>query len=204
MRDDRFLGVFFARPRRVLGRLLRPFSMRHRLTLEAIGSPFVNPGSRATPVDLILAVRVCSIDDPLEAVSGSSFSDWFAGVKMRRRPGIFEFHAAAFADYIAEFSTPPSLFAEPSGGSGRGVHWTLTVATALVEAGFEEERVWNMPEGLAVWYYVAGSIRKGAEMEILTTEAEENLPGVEAAIAEAEAKVAAERARSKPSTKPGR
>jgi hypothetical protein len=204
MRDDRFLGVFFARPRRVLGRLLKPFSMRHRLALEAIGSPFVNPGSRATAVDLILAVRICSLDDPLEAVSGSSFSDWFAGVKMRRRPGLLEFHSAAFADYVEEFSTPPSLFFEPKGGGGKGVHWTLTVATALIEAGFDEERVWTMPEGLAVWYYVAGSIRKGAEMEVLTTEREDELPEVDAAIREAEAKVAATMRKPRAATKPGR
>lgn len=192
MSDDRFLAAFLARPRRILGRQLRPFSMRHRLTLEAIGSPFVAPtGARATVNDLILAVRICSFDDPLEAVSSPSFGDYLHSVKMRLRPGWFEMHLGAFEGYIREHATHPPIFApDDSKRKETGLHWTLTVATALIADGFPEERVWSMSESLAVWYYLAGAVRKGADLEVLTTELEERLPDIDDAIAEAEAKVA--------------
>lgn len=41
--------------------------------------------------------------------------------------------------------------------------------------GFSEAEAWSMPEGRAIFYYTADQIRRGAEVQIMTTEEEEML-----------------------------
>jgi hypothetical protein len=44
-----------------------------------------------------------------------------------------------------------------------------------MKIGFTEAEAWAMPEGRAVFYYTADQIRRGAEVQIMTTEEEEVL-----------------------------
>lgn len=186
MNDDRFLTAVFARRRLVCGRLLKPFSLRHRITLEAIKSPLLIPGEKVSHADLVAACRVCSFDDPAEALSKIEFRDWWEGVKLRRRPGYFEREFEQWNEYLNEFSSRPKVFSRGKTVGDRGLHYALSIVSTLVDSGFPEERAWTMPEGLAVWYSVAKSLREGAEVEILTTEAEDAFESFDQLVEEAE------------------
>lgn len=186
MNDDRFLTAVFARRRLVCGRLLKPFSLRHRVTLEAIKSPLLVAGAKVSHSDLVAACRVCSFDDPVEALSKVDWLDWWEGVKLRRRPGYFEREFEQWNEYLNEFSSRPKIFSREKNIGDRGVHYALSIVSTLVDSGFPEERAWTMPEGLAVWYSVARSLREGADLEILTTEAEESFAVFDQLVEEAE------------------
>lgn len=58
--DERFLRAWFCREHTVVGSTLRPFSLAHRLVLEAVDSPVVLPSRPFTMADLCLAVRICA------------------------------------------------------------------------------------------------------------------------------------------------
>ena len=186
MNDDRFLTAFFARRRKVCGRLLEPFSLRHRVTLEAINSPLLIPGEKVSHSDLVAACRICSIRDPLVALKDIEFRDWWEGVKLRRRPGYSERQFTEWNEYLNEFSSRPKIFSKGKSVGDKGLHYSLAIVSSLVEAGFPEERAWTMPEGLAVWYSTARSLREGADIEILTTETEDQLDEFDQLVEQAE------------------
>ena len=198
--DDRFLTAFLSLERhKVAGHTLRPFSLRHRLTLEAIESPLL-PGSpnagKATPTDLILAARVCSMPDAFEAVRRSRWLDRFWLVRMTLNPSRYMEQLGRWRGYILDTAQHPIIASktEKEGRRDSGVHWMLSVVCGLKRLGFTEEEAWTMPEGRALFYFYADAIRDGAEVRVVTTEAEAKLPAARAAVeaAVAKAKAAAE------------
>lgn len=85
--DERFLRAWFCREHTVLGRKLRPFSLAHRLVLEAVGSPFMAPDRPFTMSDLCVAVRICASADPFTTTGGPTWLErvifWRGGSQMR-------------------------------------------------------------------------------------------------------------------------
>lgn len=196
--DERYYAAFLSLSKhRVCGRDLRPFSLRHRLVLSAIGSPLL-PGStkQINPSDLIVAARVCSIPDPFEATGGRSMRDVLRLALYSLRPRLYYSDLGAWRDYLLDTAQHPVMAGKKDANKrDRGVDWTLNVALSLIGMGFTEEEAWTMPEGRAMFYFVANAIRNGADVEIVTTEQQEKLPlareAVEKAIAEANARLAA-------------
>lgn len=191
MADDRYYSAFLSLDcHRVCGYRLRPFSLKARLTLEAIGSPLL-PGSkdasRATPADLILAARVCAITNPFEAVKGGRFWDKVWLLRMLGNANVFAAQLIAWRDYLIDTARHPLVAATKEGRNKTpsGVEWTLAVATSLVELGFTEDEVWTMPEGRAMFYFYAKAIKEGADLRIVTTEFEAELPAKRKAVREA-------------------
>lgn len=187
--DKRYLGAFLnLKSHRVAGRVLRPFCLRHRLTLEAIGSPCL-PGSDApvTRADLLLAVRVCSIQDPHSATAGGGLRDALALLKWKLWPASYLRDLAQWVTYLEDCATQPVIGSVRKGpGKGRqgsrGLDWTLAVVVGLMELGFREDEAWEMPEGRALHYFFAYAIRGGAELDFWTAQDEEDLPRMRAAI----------------------
>lgn len=186
--DDRYLGAFLnLTTHKVAGYRLKPFCLRHRLTLLAVNSPLV-PGvlRPILPHDLILAARICSIQDPFKAVSSSHISDIFRDYRYKRNKGLFIEQLKLWRDYIKDTAQHPNISGKKSADrKDRGIDWTLSVASGLIEMGFTEEQAWTMPEGRAMFYFFAKAIRMGADIDVLTTEQENKLPDAKRLVMEA-------------------
>lgn len=198
--DDRFHAAFLSlNQHKVCGRKLRPFCLRHRLTLQAIDSPLL-PGSpkmrQTRPEDLVLAARVCSIPDPFEAVKGASLWDSLRWVKMLGNPSLFAKELGLWRAYMADTAQHPRVAVKKEGAAqrDRGIDWMLSVVVSNMELGFTEEEAWTMPEGRAMFYFFTRAIRAGAEVDILTTEHDGKIPQARDAVAHA-IKLAEEKAK---------
>lgn len=191
MRDDRFHAAFLSLSRHELcGKKLKPFCLRHRLTLQAIDSPLL-PGSpkagKTRPEDLMLAARICSMADPFEAVKGASFWEALRWVKMLGDPPRFLSEISKWRAYLKDTAQHPNVMVrqDTSAPKERGVDWMLSVTVSLMEMGFTEEQAWTMPEGRAMFYFYARAIRLGAEVDIITTEHDNRIPQAKEAVADA-------------------
>lgn len=189
--DDRFHGAFLSlRQHRVAGYTLRPFCLRHRLTLQAIDSPLL-PGSpkagETSPSDLILAARICSIPDPFLAVKAGSWKDAITWLRATAKPLWFISEVKAWRSYMLDTATHPVVATKTDrpGRRDRGVDWMLSVVVSLMEMGFSEEEAWTMPEGRAMFYFFARAIREGAEIDIVTTEHDRKIPQAKEAVRKA-------------------
>lgn len=192
MADDRYYSAFLSLDTHsVCGYKLRPFSLKARLTLDAINSPLLpgrKEGGKLTPADLILAVRVCAHTDPFKAVKGGRFMDKVWLLRMLANPMLFGRQLIAWRAYLADTARHP-LVAQTKESTKvqipSGIEWTLAVASSLIEMGFSEDEAWTMPEGRAMFYFYARAIREGADLRIVTTEFEAELPSKRKAVAEA-------------------
>lgn len=198
MACDRYLGAFLNLTKHnVCGYELRPFCLRHRLVLDAIGSPFLPGGSviNPTPADLVLAARVCATPDPFQAVR-PTFRDGFRIIRLTNSRRRYAREVAAWQAYVMDTAQHPRIGGKPSPHKrDRGLDWTLSVIVSLMEMGFKEEEAWTMPEGRAMYYFFAKAIREGAELDITTTSMEDRLPEAKAQV---EAAIAAANARLRP------
>lgn len=178
MNDDRYLTAFLSLPsREILGRRVYPFSLRHRLILETLGSPLVKAGEEIRREDLILGLRVIQSDGYNLDLKAPTWRDYWLNIRLGHNPYLIQLGAIQFAAYLEDYSTGPAIWKqrEGAGGGDSGIHWTLGVVLSLMQMGFSESSAWAMPEGRAIFYYTADQIRRGAEVQIMTTEEEEML-----------------------------
>ena len=170
--DGRFLRAF-TDPAKVtcLGRPVYPFCLKYRVRLLAIESPFVTEEKPITPLDLIMAVKICAE----EPVNDLGFWDKVQLHRLGRRPIILSLEIQRFVDYVHATAWPKFWKANTKSGAtadDQGIPWPLMVVASLVKHGFEEKRVWEMPECQAIWFNAAHSSMNGSEMKVLTTEEE--------------------------------
>lgn len=153
----------------------------------AVNSPLV-PGvlKPIAPHDLILAARICSIQDPFEAVSKSRLTDLFRDIKYKQNKAAFINQLKLWRDYLKDTAQHPIVNGKRNADrKDRGVDWTLSVASNLIEMGFTEEQAWTMPEGRAMFYFFAKAVRSGADIDILSTEQESKMPEAKRLVMEA-------------------
>jgi hypothetical protein len=177
MNDDRYLTAFLCLPsRRILGRKVFPFSLRHRLILETIGSPILKSGEEIRREDIVLALRVVESDGLNFDLKRANWRDKWLNLRLAQNPFLIRRGAIEFAAYLEDYTTGPAIWkSRAGGGADSGIHWTLGVVIGLMSIGFSEAEAWSMPEGRAIFYYTADQIRRGAEVQIMTTEEEEML-----------------------------
>jgi hypothetical protein len=177
MNDDRYLTAFLCLPsRRILGRKVFPFSLRHRLILETIGSPILKSGEEIRREDIVLALRVVETDGLNFDLKRATWRDKWLNLRLAQNPFLIRRGAIEFAAYLEDYTTGPAIWkSREGGGTDSGIHWTLGVVIGLMSMGFSEAEAWSMPEGRAIFYYTADQIRRGAEVQIMTTEEEEML-----------------------------
>lgn len=172
--DERFLHAWFLRQHTVLERKLRPFSLAHRVVLEAVGSPFASEDTPFAMSDLAVAVQICSASNPFLPLRRPR---WLERVRFWRGtldPSYFRQESQKFVHYLDEHSSGPKFWqpVEPLPFKEK-IPWPLDVAAGLLRrTNLSEEQVWFMPVGKAFWYYTALCKQDGANPDVLTTQDE--------------------------------
>jgi hypothetical protein len=180
--DKRFLTAFLNPSKYVVGGIeLDFFCPRHYITLQAVGSPFLNPqgAEGLTYKDLFIALRICSTKNWEEAVKKPPLTERW---KYYLLEGLVQKQALAYAQfgyYLNESMTVPKVWMKEDESSHQrkpsNLPETVALATILMtKFGFREDEAWNMPFAKAVWYATAFGIQEGGEVSIITTETEEN------------------------------
>lgn len=181
--DSRFLKAY-SDPNDVviLGKRLYPFCLKYRVWLEALQSPLVLGGT-VGPEDLLFALQVCSESK----VGKFGFIERWRLLRLASNPPEFKRQLQLFADYTLVSHWPKFWETKTKASSnGKGVPWPLSVVASLVANGIEEQRAWEMPECQAIWLNTAFAIRKGADLNILTSEQEEQMEALDKLAAEKE------------------
>jgi len=160
---------------RILGRLVYPFCLKHRLQLLALDSPFMQEGDPTiTPSDLLLAVKVCAEED-----LAPTWRDTWEGIKLTRSRKYMGEEGRKFLLYAGSANWPKFWEATKRDGNTTGSPWILSIVCNLVKHGVPEERAWNMPEAQAIWMSTGFLANEpGNEVKVLTTDEEEMLDQV--------------------------
>ena len=167
--DRRFILAFTdPEPEEVLGYRLAPFSLRDRVRLHAIDSPFVE-GTGFTPAAVVAALKTCAGQSLREI----TMKDKALLARMDCEPEfmqktIAQFVGRMYVEHWPKFWETGKLEQRTS-----GMPWALSLVATLISNGVPEERAWTMPEAQAIWMSTAFSAMKGAEVNLLTTEDEE-------------------------------
>lgn len=144
----------------ILGRKLHPFCAFDLLSLEAINSPFIQPGSTCEVADLLLAVWILS--NPIApdltighlelSFAGRAWVDRIRGeIEMPRDCGLME-------TYIADFHAPPEMMGgKPSTPiTALGAPWIFSVVIGVVkQMHLPLREAWTMGLGQLLWYRAA-------------------------------------------------
>lgn len=179
--DARYLKATTVLPHqnKVCGRTLRAFCLRHRIALEAVGSPFVDPvGKKFTPVDVIVAVKILSTYDKEEMAEGLSLKDRFYLALMAIRPKYYSRCVGLILGCIQASLSYPKFWSKDEKKENRKfekIPYPLACVSSLCRNGVDLESAWTMPEGEAVWMSVANALYDGAKIDVLSTDEEKDL-----------------------------
>jgi hypothetical protein len=176
--DSRFLKAYSDPSKiRILGKTLYPWCLKYRVWLTAFDSPLVK-GGIVGPEDLLFAVNVCS-ESPVGRFN--PIERWRL-LRLATNPPEYQRQLKLFADYTLVSHWPKFWQNDKKTSSnGKGVPWPLSVVSNLIANGIEEKRAWEMPECQAIWMNSAFAINKGADLNVLSTEEEDMLDGLEKA-----------------------
>jgi hypothetical protein len=161
----------------ILGRHLRPFSLWHRLLLQAVHSPFLC-GDQLRFFDMREAVGVCQLSYPHSRVKrpwivpfgcylwyGFPRKRWTKFLK-QTRDRLLEY----FGDYISQpeysIKTPEAPPGPPLGEIPEGF---VIVCDVISFLNCSEDHAWDIPVGRAYWYQM-GYRNKTQIIDFLTEE----------------------------------
>jgi len=172
MADRRFLNAHLIAARtNVLGRVLLPFCIKHRIWLQAIESPFLEADKEITPSDLIIGLKVCAE----EQFGEPTWADRWLMLRLTLNRKLFAEGCRAFVAHIDTHKDWPKFYEKKDsarGGEGT-VPWQLSVVAALCKNGISYGEAMQMPEAKAIWLSAVFAIQGGAKMDILSTDDEE-------------------------------
>jgi hypothetical protein len=174
MADQRFYEAFLIPSATwVIGKKIKPFCLRHRIFLEAIGSPFFSDDKdrEITQSDLIIALKICA-DEP---IGSPTLADRWLALRLWLSPALFRQGCKGILWHIDSSRLFPKFWERTDrqgSGSGASLPWHLIVACNLIKSGISYQDAFNMPEAKAIWLSSAFSIMGGAKLEILTTDDE--------------------------------
>jgi len=172
MADRRFLSAHLIPARTyVLGRMLLPFCIKHRIWLQGIDSPFLQSDKEITPADLIIGLKVCAE----ESFGKPTWADRWLALRLTLDSKLFAEGCRAFVCHIDTHKDWPRFYEKKEsqrGGEGT-VPWQLSVVAALCKNGITYSEAMQMPEAKAIWLSAVFSIQGGAKLDILSTDDEE-------------------------------
>lgn len=151
----------------VCGLRMRPLSLGHAFSLEAIGSPFYT-GVLGDFSQLRLAAWICSRPalEPFDA-TGIRFRLWsWLAAKMD-----FDTEAARWAVYVADYCAPPQFWSKQTKEKAEPSKLPSSIATVvrLMRLGMTEKEAWSTPVGIAAWYEAASyEADTGNKLDIVT------------------------------------
>jgi len=182
--DPKFIKAFTAPgDTRLLGYRMRPFSLKHRLALHVLESPFVTPDKPMSVLDLFIAVKVCSE----KSVRKLTFMDVVRMSSIKAKPEKMETYVKAFHEY-SNISNWPKFWDKNKQSTAKGTPWILSVISNLISNGFQEESAWSLPESQAIWYHTAISMRNGNDVALMTDDDENIMKDFHKLAEEAKAK----------------
>ena len=167
--DERFLRAFTDPAQMtILGRLVSPFCLRHRVTLASFNSPFLIDNGTFRPLDLLVALKVCS-GEPIGKLTNRELGEI---IELSDNPKKFIEACITFKGYMLE-ENHPKFWKKDSGRAGtNGVPWVLNIVAMLTSNGISHKDAWEMPECQAIWMATAYATMKGADLKVLTSEDE--------------------------------
>jgi len=179
--DKRYLNAFLIPPQYSVGGIaLDIFCPRHFITLQAVNSPFVSENPKGISYkDLFIALRICSTPSWREAVKKPNIKDRIKYIIIesfaQKQAEAFQ----TFGRYMSESMSAPKVWIKDDDKKSKitkeNIPKTLSIVVCLVtKFGFSENEAWNMPFSRALWYTTAYASQEGADVEIITTEDEEN------------------------------
>jgi hypothetical protein len=174
--DKRFTSAFTDPGlTKLLGRFVSPFCLLHRVQLEAAESPLLRSGVGIRPLDLLVAVKICS-GERLDKLTWRD--SWYLG-KMTANDDYFADQIERFSKFVLVEAWPKFWEKKAKHSETSGTPWVLTVVASLISNGIPEDRAWTMPECQAIWLNSTFAISKGAELKVLTSEDEELIDSLE-------------------------
>lgn len=186
--DARYLQATTVLPRqdKVCGRTLRPFCLRHRVALEAIESPFLDPANKKfDPVQVVMAARILSTYDKQEMAKPVSYVEKCFIAYMAINKKYYSRCVGTILGCIKVSLSYPKFWKKEEKKDQKkyeDVPFPLSCVSNLCRNGVSLEEAWTMPEGEAVWMSVANAIYNGAKISILSTEEEKDLENFDARI----------------------
>lgn len=165
MMDSLLTEALINREYRVLGRKLRPYCLWHEFLLLASENPlFCESGEEINITHLEAAVRICQCR--FGELPGTRMSGFWVGMK-----AVFlglDRQLERFRTYISDYNSGPQVWQKESVSSKGGPPGTIYTVTQCLSLGIGEERAWEMPIGLALWYSSTRQFDKGTEMDFVT------------------------------------
>lgn len=178
--DARYLQATTVLPYqdKVCGRTLRAFCLRHRVALQSIDSPFLDPiEKRFTAFDVILAVRIMSTHDKQKMTDSLTLRDKYHVARMMLSRKRLARAVGMILGCIKVSCSYPKLWEKEKKDKkpSEDIPWMLSCVANLTRNGVSLEEAWTMPEGEAVWMSISCAIYNGAKIDILTTDQEDEL-----------------------------
>lgn len=181
--DARYLTAFLSpKKHKVAGIYLDAFCCRHAITLEALKSPFStnNVDGRAPSVfDLIIAIRVCSTNNWYDATESVPFSQKLKfnllTLSIAEQAKAFE----EFVIYMKESMSVPKIWVNSNSDGSvaqkkEKIPPTLSLVVLLMtKFNFTEDEAWDIPFARAVWYSIGFVAQEAGEIDVITTDQEE-------------------------------
>ena len=178
--DGRFLTAFILPEKwEIMGYTLKPFSLRHTMTLTALESPIITGDApMVTPEDIIIFLRVCSSKNAFVALKKPSLMDRWNQARMERDTSYYFDQLVAINGYMKHCNTMPNTYTKPDADEKKkeNVPVVLGLVTSLMsKMNMSIDEAWDCTAGQAVWYLTSYSIGEGAEVKILSTQDEEKM-----------------------------
>ena len=179
--DARYLQAATVLPHQnnVCGRTLRAFCFRHRVALESVNSPFLDPANRNfDPVQVVMAARILSTYDKEEMARPLSLMEKLYITRMAMNKKYYSRCIGTILGCIQVSLSYPKFWSKNEHKQNRKfdkIPYPLACISSLCRNGLGLEEAWTMPEGEAVWMSVANAIYEGAKLEVLSTEEEKEL-----------------------------
>jgi hypothetical protein len=157
---------------RVCGVRLLPFCLRHRVALEAINSPVLDPKKQMTAKHLVAAVKILSSSKTEDIVTPPTLRQKFWVARMTYNESILVEEVAKLITYLNEQAFWPRFWEKDNAGDNKvnkaGIPWQLAVIASLTRNGCTLEEAWTMPEAEAIWLHIAHSTAMGAEVSVMS------------------------------------
>lgn len=152
----------------VCGRRLLPFCLRHRVALEAIGSPVIQTEKPVGADDILAAVRILSSHDLTELRKPTTLAEGWRLYRMKVSKKALLSEAAKLHYYFAAQSLWPRFWQKENNAGDSGTPWPLVVVASLMRNGCSYDQAWTMPEAEAIWLHVAHTQAAGADVQVVS------------------------------------
>jgi len=161
---------------KVCGKRLLPFCLRHRMMLEAINSPFLEPDKRGfTAMDLMRAIKIISTYDKKAVDEPFSFIEKIYIYLLNKSAKTLSRVCGFVIGHITNSCSYPKLWEKNDKKETERVPWVLSCIANNVRNGCTLEEAWTMPEGEAVWMSISHAIYNGAKIDVISTDEEEQM-----------------------------